>query len=240
MDLENKQLLIGLCDDDKYVYNQMKELLSEYSITNDININLIYYESAKQLLEQKDDLDVLLLDIDMPEMDGIEAGQKIRKRNIEYKIIMLTARIDRFKEAFKIGAYRFVSKPVGKEELFGVIDDVKESMLAYQKVYVHRDGLKYCIAQKDIIYVEANGSSTLVFTINSEFRSEKTLLDWNGELNNSIFFQCHKSFIVNMGMIEEVQKNVIRMVNGDKVALSRRLRSSFMNAYMIFDTKWRK
>lgn len=239
MDTAHNELVVGLCDDEGYVHSYVEEMLNRYSAEKDVKINLIHYDSARQLFEKNDNLDVLLLDIDMPETDGIEAGHKIRKRNIEYKIIMLTACTDRFRDAFKIGAYRFVSKPVDRAELFRAMDDVRESMVAFQKVDVYRDGIKYSIAQKDISYVESNGSATLVFTLHSEFRSEKALADWFATLNRQIFFQCHKSFIVNMGMVEDIQKNVIYMVNGDKVALSRRLRVPFMNAYMVYDTRWR-
>ena len=63
----------------------------------------LHYHSAKQLLDEKDELDVLLLDIEMPEMDEIEADYQLREQNVEYKIIMLTAREECYKEAFKFG-----------------------------------------------------------------------------------------------------------------------------------------
>lgn len=239
METVHNELVLGLCDDEAYVHSHVEEMLKQYSAEKNVKINLFHYDSGRQLFEKKDNLDVLLLDIDMPETDGIEVGHKIRERNIKYKIIMLTACTDRFRDAFKIEAYRFVSKPIDREELFLAIDDVRERMDVLRKVDVYRDGIKYSIAQKDILYVESNGSATLVFTLHSEFRSEKSLADWLALLNRQVFFQCHRSFIINMGMIEDIQKNVINMVNGDKVALSRRLRIPFMNAYMVYDTRWR-
>lgn len=238
MDLMHN-FVIGLCDDEQYIHDQADEKIRTYFSANQANVEILHYNSAKQLIERKDTLDVLLLDIDMPEMDGIELGYRIQQWNVDYKIIMLTGRIDRFKDAFKIGAYRFVSKPVEWEELFGAIEDVIKSKSDIQQVPVYRDGLRYNLVQKDIMYVEANGSSTLIFTLSSEYRSEMTLVAWKELLNEHIFFRCHKSFIVNMGMIEDIYKNTILMLNGDKVALSRRLRSDFMNAYMIYDTRWR-
>ena len=239
MELIQKQFVIGLCDDDRFIHNQIEDKINGHFATISDKIKIIHYESAKQVIDRKDALDALLLDIDMPEMDGIELGYRIRQWNVEYKIIMLTGRIDRFKDAFKIGAFRFVSKPIEWEDLFCAIEDVMENKRDYQQVCVHRDGLQYQLAQKDIMYVQANGSSTLIFTENSEYRSERTLSEWAELLNQHLFIQCHKSFVVNMGMIEDIQKNIIHMHNGDKVALSRRLRSAFMNAYMTYDTRWR-
>ncbi len=103
MDLIQKQFIIGLCDDDQYIHSQIEDKINGHFATISENIKIIHYESAEQVIDRKDALDALLLDIDMPEMDGIELGYRIRQWNVEYKIIMLTGRIDRFKDAFKIG-----------------------------------------------------------------------------------------------------------------------------------------
>ena len=126
-----------------------------------------------------------------------------------------------------------------KFDITALIDDVRENMSAFQKVQVYRDGVQYNIVQRDILYVEANHSSTLIFTATNEFRSELPLSVWKDALDGKAFFQCHKSFIVNMGKIESIQGNTIFMVGGDKVSVSRRLHNEFMSAYMKYDTKWR-
>ena len=239
MQKEKVSLLGGLCDDERHVHDAVKEILQGYNQENHMDIQLIHYDSAKQLLERMDELDFLLLDIEMPEMDGIEAGFKLRNQNVTYKIIMLTAREDRFRDAFKIGAFRFVSKPIDKMELYKAIDDVREHMVASQNVTVYRNGIPYDITQRDILYVEANGPSTLIFTKESEFRSEYSLSKWKEILDERVFFQCHKSFLVNMSQIEDIQPNFIRLVTGDRVSVSRRLKTPLMNAFMIFDTRWR-
>lgn len=239
MQKEKVSLIVGLCDDEQHIHQTVEELLKYYKKENHIDIQLIHYDSAKQLLEKKDKLDFLLLDIEMPEMDGIEAGFKLRNWNMGYKIIMLTVREDRFRDAFKIGAFRFVSKPIDKMEFYKAIDDVREHMVACQNVTVYKNGVSYDIPQRDILYVQADRSSTLIFTNNQEFRSEHSLTMWVEILDERVFFQSHKSYIVNMSKIEDIQTNIIRLINGDKVSVSRRLRTPLLNAYMLYDTRWR-
>lgn len=233
------QITVGICDDEHYVHDLIDKIMEKYAKEKHIEVFIEHFLTAEKLLDCCKELDVLLLDIDMPEMDGIEVGHKLRKRNVDYKIIMLTGREDRFREAFEIEAYRFVTKPIDEEKLFTAIDDVRDNNQLKRKVVVFRDGVRYSIPQKDILYVEANRSYTLVFTTNAEFRSENTLAVWSDLLASNIFFQCHKSFIVNMSKIDTIQDNYILMINEDHVAVSRRLRKAFMNAYMIYDTKWR-
>lgn len=74
--------------------------------------------SAQELLSFQKEIDFLLLDIDMPKMDGIAAARILNARGIDYKIVMLTSKSERFKEAFRIGAFRFVTKPVSEELRF--------------------------------------------------------------------------------------------------------------------------
>ena len=236
---DNASLLIGICDDEMHIYNTVDKLLSIYAEKNNMVCHLVYYDSAKKLLEAKDKLDLLLLDIEMPEMDGIEAAFKLRDRGIEYKIVMLTAREDRYRDAFKIGAFRFVPKPIEEKELYKALDDVREHLIGSTKVTVFRDGVAYQIMQRDIVYVEADRSATLVFTKDYEYRSGETLSAWVELLDNRMFFQCHKSYIVNMGKIEEIEKSTISMVTGDKVKVSRRLRTALLNAFMTYDTSRR-
>ena len=118
-------LAVGLCDDESHTHDTINTMLLAYSEINDIRFNIVHYYSAQELLTADDKLDFLLLDIDMPEMDGIEAASRLRKKGVEYKIVMLTGKIERFKEAFEISAFRFVSKPINVKELYRAIDDVR-------------------------------------------------------------------------------------------------------------------
>lgn len=236
---EHKRLVVGLCDDEEYVCDSVYKILKEYGNEHQIEIEFIYYNSAKLLLEKRDMLDVLFLDIEMPKMDGIKAGMKLRDWNIDYKIIMLTVREDRFRDAFKIGAFRFVSKPINEVEFCLAINDVIDAMSINRSVIAYRDNVAFEISQKDILYIEANSSSSLIYTRDCEYRSEQSLKAWSNLLDKRFFFQSHRSYIVNMSKIENVQGNTIYLVTGDRILVSRRLRTSFLKAYMMYDTRWR-
>ena len=236
---DEEGLLIGLCDDEKYIHDIVEKLLKTYADQNGIVCQLVHYNSGYEVLEEKHVLDFLFLDIEMPELDGIETAYKLRDRGVDCKIVMLTAREDRYREAFKIGAFRFVPKPIAEKEFFRTIDEIREHMVGMTKVEVHRDGVAYSIMQRDIIYVEGNRDSTLIYTRDVEYRSEKSLANWKELLDDRMFFQCHRSYIVNMGKVEEIEKSKVLLVTGEKVEVSKRQRISFLHAFIEYDTRRR-
>ena len=149
----------AICDDEQHIHDIVQNMIDVYAAENGICCKLYHIFSAQELLSFDETIDFLFLDIDMPGMDGIEAAHFLNKRGIDYKIIMLTSKAERFKDAFKIGAFRFVTKPISQSELFEAVDDVREHMTGMGEVSVYRDGVKYEIVQKDILYLMAEGNN---------------------------------------------------------------------------------
>lgn len=234
-------LKMGLCDDDIEAFIILEQYIAEYAKKNAITCKLVYFSSGKELLTQAEktkDLDILFLDIEMPEIDGIAAAFQLLKNEISYRIIMLTARTERFKEAFRIGAFRFVTKPIMQQELFEAVDAVRKRMLGNDELRVYRDGRSHTILQKDICYILAESAATMIYTKKYEFRSEVPLKKWEEVLDNRLFFRCHKAYIVNLGAVRTIEKEVVHLTTGEKILVSRRKKNDFEKKYMEFDTKY--
>ncbi|WP_026506583.1 LytR/AlgR family response regulator transcription factor [Butyrivibrio sp. MC2013] len=234
-----KKITIGICDDDNAVHELMSELVDKYGADRNLSIDFIHFVSAKEVLENTSHMDCLLLDIDMPGMDGIDLGYELRKLEVSYKIIMLSGRTDRFKDAFKIEAFRFISKPVECEELYAALDDLIIRSGPGKSVEVYKSGIKQLIEADNITYIEGNGSETCVYTAKTDYRSENSLSGWMELLDPVRFCQCHRSYIVNFNRIKDIADNAVIMSTGERIPVSRRLKKDFTRKYMIFDTKWR-
>ncbi len=232
-------LKLAVCDDEHHVHGTVQKLMNEYAKQRGISYEMHHICSAQELLSFEEEIDFLLLDIDMPEMDGIEAARILNARGINYKIVMLTSKAERFKEAFKIGAFRFVTKPIMADELFETMDDVREHMVGIEKIQAYRSGILYEIVQRDILYLMADGNRVLIFTICEVYRSEKPLREWINELDERMFFACHRSYIVNLGRIAVIAKDMVILISGEKVPVARRKRSELQQSFMVFDTRRR-
>ncbi len=235
----NVSLRIAVCDDEGHIHDKIAELLDVYAENKRITYHLYHIYSGRELLEFKEEIDILLLDIDMPGMDGIAAAQELNGRGIEYKIIMLTSKVERFKDAFKIGAFRFVTKPVSENELFEALDEVRERMVGIEKVQVWKVQVAYEIIQRDILYIAAEKNVTRIYTGHMDYRSEQSLKMWSEQLDERLFFQCDRSSIVNLEKIARIEKEVAILVTGEKVPVSRRRRKDLLQAFIEYDTKRR-
>lgn len=232
-------LRLAVCDDEQHVHDTVRGLLDDYAKKQGIFYEMHHIYSAEELLSFQEEIDFLLLDINMPKMDGIEAARILNARGIDYKIVMLTSKVERFKEAFKIGAFRFVTKPVSEEELFEAVYEVRERMVGRDRIQVYRDGVLYEIVQHDILYLMADGNAVRIFTERQEFRSEKPLREWAEELDERMFFDCHRSYIVNFGKIAEIEKDMAVMLTGEKVPIARRKRTRMQQSFMMYDARRR-
>ncbi len=233
------ELRMAVCDDERHVHDTVEKLMEIYAGRKKVCCKYYHFFSAQELLLLEDSIDFLLLDIDMPVMDGIEAAHILNKRGIDYKIIMLTSKTERFKEAFKIGAFRFVTKPISEDELFEAVDEVRERMLGMEMVKAYRDGIRYEIVQREILYFMADGNTIRIFTEDAEYRSEQSLKQWIEELDQRLFFACHKSYVVNLGKIVKTEKDILYLTSGEKIPIARRSRKEFPQKFLMYDIKGR-
>lgn len=232
----DERIKIGLCDDETHVHEAVAKSIEDYKKERKCTIEVVHFYSAGELLESGGDIPILLLDIDMPRTDGIKAAYRLREQGREYRIIMLTSKRERFKDAFKIGAYRFVTKPVDTDELWEALDDARDTLLGYAQTEL-RFGRVVCkVRQYQIDYLQACGDYMKVCVGEKVCESTKSLKNWKEELDGRLFIDCHKSYIVNLRRIRKVGKDTIFIENGEEIPIARRRRRHVIQAYMAFDT----
>ena len=232
-------LRIFLCDDERFIYETVAEMVAEYERGNDCSCELTYFPSGEELAGCGQTCDILLLDIEMPGMDGIETARRLIEGGAECKIIMLTSNIARFKEAFKIGAMRYVTKPIETRELFEALDEARNRLIGRRELTVTDNGVSYKIMEKGIIYLMADRNRTVLYTKHNDFRSSSSLRVWCAELDSRIFFHCHRSYLVNMEYVEHIMEKEVLLTTGDVLRVSRRRHQEFMQQFILYETTYR-
>lgn len=226
---------IVICDDEKVIHEEVEKLLNEYD--NKDNFQYIIYNcfSALELLALSENYNIVLLDIDMPEVDGIQAAQELYRRGEEKHIIMLTSKRERFKDAFKIGATRFVTKPIEKAEFYEALDNAFLSLIGYKMIKLNYSGNECFLQQRELQVIESHRDYLKLYSKDKIFESNKSLKSILDELDERIFISVHRSYIISLLHVRDVQRDYIRMDNGKKIPVSRRKNKEVIQKIIDFE-----
>ena len=221
---------IGICDDEKIVLKILQRIILKCLEELGLRAEIVLFNKGKELLETDIKLDILFLDIEMPQMDGIETGKELRRKGEECKIIMATSKKERFKEAFYINTFRFITKPFEKEEVEEVFEEAMIALGGIEQIEVYKDRVKCKVLQRDILYIEAIDSSVEFILKEGKFRKESSLNELEKELNRKVFFRINRQCIVNMAQIEKYEKGMI-FINKECKKVSQRRKKGFDMMY---------
>lgn len=221
---------IGICDDEKIILEILQEIILECLKELNFKAEIVLFNKGKELLETEMELDILFLDIEMPQMDGIEVGKELRRKGEECKIIVATSRKERFKEAFCIDTFRFVTKPFEIEEIREALEEAVTALGGMEKIEVYKERVKCDILQRDILYIEAVDSSVEFVLNEGIFRKETSLTELEKELDEKVFFRINRQCIVNMAQIQKYEKGTV-LINGENKKVSQRRKKEFVMTY---------
>lgn len=224
-------LKIAVCDDEVIICHKITELLK--SLHKDFE--LFEFHSGDKLIESLSNFDVVILDIEMPGENGMNIAKKIRQSSTDILIIFLTNHSEFIHTAFKVKAFRYLNKPIMEEDFFEAIIAAEKEILNIKSIILKIQGHLTRIKLKDIIYLEAFGDGTYIYTVNGVYTSGKQLNYLISLLKSDMFFHVHKSFLVSFNHIQNISDFEIQMINGKgNIPISRRKAPIFKKEYLTY------
>lgn len=167
--------------------------------------------------------DVLLLDIEMPGINGVELAKKIRKEDNLINIIFITAIPDYIGEGYDVEAINYLIKPINEEKLYVCLDKAFEKTPKEEKtILIEEQGEIHRILQKDILYIESFGHNVEINTIDKKYTIRKNIGIMEKELDGNDFVRCHRSYIVGLQHVNRIGKNELELDSGEIIPVSRR------------------
>ena len=232
-------LKIAICDDERVIIDELYKMLNGLLQSCQYANQIMIFPNGEGVLEEAEKLDIVFMDIDMPEKDGLQLSQELKAKNPKCMIIMATGMVERYKEAFYIKAHRFVTKPFDKEEveeaLLTAIEE--ENNRNFIEVYYQRN--QYNILQEEIQYLEAYSGYTELEIAGKRFRKDNSLSEIENILSDILFVRVDRKYIVNLRYVQTYSND--KFIIGDKrFSISRRNRKKFEHKYVEFDLKHRR
>ena len=229
---------IAICDDDIRIIESLKGLIEEYFSEKNIPFSLSCFSDGKELINTDEIFDLVIADIEMPDVNGIAAAKYAQSVNENTVIMIVTDHQEYLDDAMDINVYRYLPKPVDKERF---LRGLEGALIRYMKISVpvvietENETLKLCSG--DIIYLAIDNRYVTVYTKKGEFRTRKSMNWWKSYLNPHIFTQCHKSFLVNLKYVTNFTKEEVTLTVGGKnysCHCSRRFYLKFKEAFFNF------
>jgi DNA-binding LytR/AlgR family response regulator len=239
-------LKIAVCDDNKADLSNVVSILSDYQALQrgKLNMDFTAFQSAFDLIaamESGQRFDLILLDILMPYMTGMDAAKEIRQFNQDVKIIFMTSSPEFAVESYSVDAYYYALKPIWKEKLFILLDKViseteiqsgnsflLKSKAGLTRIFISR--LEFAeVVGRTVHYHLTDGA--VIEAVGTMVELEKELL------YNPCFIKTHRSYIINMEQIDTISQREIKMQSHALVPLAKANYSTVKSAYIAFAFK---
>lgn len=218
---------IAICDDIPAISAELEGMIidSQKHLNQMFKIEVFYSgESLIDYIKNGNVFDLIFLDIELENINGIEVGEFIRKGLDDHitKIVYISSKNNYDRQLFEIQPLHFLSKPLDKEK---VIDVIKLAMKVLEKennLFTFKTGHKVNkIPIKEIIYFECLKREIKLISVRETFHFYDTVKSICERLINARFIQPHRSYIVNYDNILNIGKDEITVCNGDSIPISR-------------------
>lgn len=243
------QLNVAVIDDNQTDIKYVSGLVSLWAEAAVHTVRIRTFQSAEEFLfhyEEDKEFDILLLDIEMGDMNGVELAKKIRQDNDFVQMVFITGFPDFMAEGYEVSALHYLMKPVSEEKLHNVLDkavgnlEKSEKRLCVtferQTVFVPLRQILYIEAQKQYVQIycaqrsgtspSAGPGNVAQESVQQEgcgeiiYRMKESLSNIEKQVDE-YFLKCQRSFLVNLRHVSQIKRNCVVLKNGAEVPISR-------------------
>ena len=235
---------IAICDDDLICRAHIERLVKEYIAKGNHNISVTVYEHGDDLLEDAIKIggyDIYLLDVLMPDTDGIKLGLSLREAGLNGKILYLTSSEEYALDAFRAKASNYILKPVNPEILFPVLDEVIGwiSSRVEKGILIKTKEGNVKVPFDNILYAELNNRAIEYHLVNGQILISNTIRNSFSEaiqelLQETHFSMCGASVLVNLHHITMIKAEEVLFKNGASIYISKRVSKELRSVWSEF------
>lgn len=215
---------IAVCDDEEQQIQYLTFLVRDWAESSGKKAVIRPFFSAEEFLfqyEDEKDYDILLLDIEMGNTNGVELAKRIRQENDAVQIVFITGYPDFIAEGYEVGALHYLLKPVNGEKLNQVLDRAVGNLHRKGRTIFLRAAKEVQrIPVDSIVYVEVLSHKLVVHTLQSEYEAKLSITAMEEMLGEG-FVRCHRSFLAGIAFIDRITKDSVVFDDGRTIPLAR-------------------
>lgn len=234
------KISVAVVDDDKRELNNIKSLFATSLECLDQEFKADFFTDGLAFLDKfKDNYDIVMLDIEMPLIDGVTLAKKIRRTGSQCNIVFITHMPQYAIEGYEVEAIAYLLKPVRPANFVEVIKRAVKRIAALRSesvniVLLDRNGVK-SIASSDIYFIEVMDHQIIFHTVDGDYTNRMTLNSLEEQLKEN-FARCNSCYLVNLKYVDTIINNTVK-VKGRELSVSRNKKKAFIEKYMEYMRK---
>jgi DNA-binding LytR/AlgR family response regulator len=224
---------IAIVEDEKEFQEQLSAYLKRYQDTSGEKIQVTIFEDGLDIIENyQSEWDIILMDIKMKHMDGMEAAHKIRAMDTEVILMFITTMAKYAINGYEVDAMDFVLKPIRyaqfSTKIIKAVNMIKrKSKKKYLLLPVEER--KERVSTDEILYVEVKNHNVVIITEKRSYSLRDSMKKIEEELSDSHFARCNQSYLVNLKHVTGIEKDMAYM-GEHTVPISRPKKKVFLKA----------
>lgn len=228
---------IALCDDEEFIRKRMNSIVKEYFEERKRPVWIAVFKSGLDLLKCHIRFDIIFIDVEMPELDGIETAAQLRNWDVNSKIIYVTNHGNYKGKALKVHAFDYIEKPICEKAIFNVLEEGIRYFehAAEKQKYAFKTNEGIVTLELDDIYsFEYLSRKVIINSSKGKYEATYSLKQLLEKLHQYNFASPHKSFIVNMLHVKSIKGFEIIMENGECIPLAQKRAVEFKATFNDF------
>lgn len=224
---------LAICDDEHVTCNELEEMITEYAKKYDVHMEIDMFHDLQvfcRYLKRNNNYDLIFLDIEFEEMNGIDAGKYIREELRDEKtLITYISSKERYAlQLFEIGTFEFLVKPVDVARVQKVLDRALKKLSTGKQFFEYSVGKNCCrIKVDEILFFQSHLRKIQIVTVgNEQIEFYGKLREIYKALPNGMFAQIHNSYIINLNYVKEYTYESIKMSSNQMIGISKKYRKS--------------
>lgn len=219
---------IAICDDEQESLHMIQKELYNAANKLKIEIETYAYNDGKKVLDsiynENEDFDILFLDIDMPDISGLEIARKLRQKNLDIILIFISAHEQYVFESIEYNPFRYIRKNRIEKELIQALKAAYQRLEEMQDSYiiVKTEEAEVRVKHSDIMYFETTARKVGIHLKNGEvLLVRKTIKELYKKLNDENLIKIHSGCVANVKYIGKYSNHDITLDNGEQLIVSR-------------------
>lgn len=228
---------IAVCEDEKNIGEKLAEYINGFMKSTYFEVSIDVFLTGKDFLKSSEYYDLLFLDCELPDINGLTLAKELRERDIETEIIFVTAYDAYVYDSFEVRPFRYLLKPIDENTISKVLASFISACEKERCISIPTSRKNSVVNLNDIVYIESDGKYSIVRLVNNDsYKSIKSISDFNTEIETGCqsFFRTHRRYLVNMKYISEIHGNIIIFANGERAEISRRNVFDFNKRYINY------